>query len=498
MRILDLEAKTGLERATIRFYEKEKLISPARTENGYREYSDGDVNQLLKIKLLRQLGLSVEKIKALQQGSEEFQAAMDEQIAQLSQQITQQKIAREICSQLRDDGVDYRSLDARHYLARFQEEPAPTVSRAPFQERAYIEIHPVRRFVARVLDHYLFSALLSFVLYVALRIRPVPSEFVRNLMDFALWFLLVPVSAAFLHFTGTTPGKWVMGIRVESFEGGRLPLTWALSREWRALRYGMGFGIPIYREICLLKARWRLTGKTPERLAWSYDMLGPQEMKWDDQSELSYSLWEYGKRGVISLVCAVCLCIGLITATSADIVKPKYRGSDLTVAQFASNYNSMTSMLEEEGRSMQKMNPDGSWVPRSPNEIVIDVWGTPSNADHTFTFETENGFIRRIRYENSWDGVFLLSNPISGTCGAVFVNTALAQRWCNIIELDRLSKLLTECENQEDGHLQYKNLELIWNAEPENCALGGGSYFSSGENANARLSFSMELVIHPN
>jgi hypothetical protein len=147
---------------------------------------------------------------------------------------------------------------------------------------------------------------------------------------------------------------------------------------------------------------------------------------------------------------------------------------------------------------MRKMNPDGSWVPLNQSGIIIDVWGTPSNADHTFTFETENGFIRKIRYENSWEGVFMLSNPISGTCGAVLVNTALAQPWCNTIELNRLSKLLAEWENREDGQLRYKNLEIIWNAEPENCALGGGRYYSLEENANARLSFSMELIIHPN
>ena len=43
MLIRDLEQQTGLDRATIRYYEKEGLLNPHRTENGYRDYSDTDL-----------------------------------------------------------------------------------------------------------------------------------------------------------------------------------------------------------------------------------------------------------------------------------------------------------------------------------------------------------------------------------------------------------------------------------------------------------------------
>ena len=40
MTIKEVEQITGLTRSNIRFYEKEKLISPERNaSNGYREYS---------------------------------------------------------------------------------------------------------------------------------------------------------------------------------------------------------------------------------------------------------------------------------------------------------------------------------------------------------------------------------------------------------------------------------------------------------------------------
>ena len=70
MTIREAEQRTGLDRATIRFYEKEGLISPKRLDNGYRDYAEEEITALLRIKLLRELGVSLEEIRALQQGEQ--------------------------------------------------------------------------------------------------------------------------------------------------------------------------------------------------------------------------------------------------------------------------------------------------------------------------------------------------------------------------------------------------------------------------------------------
>ena len=49
MTIKEIEKVLGIPRATVRFYEKEGLLAPCRTENGYRDYSDEDVKKLKKI-----------------------------------------------------------------------------------------------------------------------------------------------------------------------------------------------------------------------------------------------------------------------------------------------------------------------------------------------------------------------------------------------------------------------------------------------------------------
>ena len=47
MTIKEVEEITNLPRSNIRFYEKEKLITPVRNpNNGYREYSEKDVNTI--------------------------------------------------------------------------------------------------------------------------------------------------------------------------------------------------------------------------------------------------------------------------------------------------------------------------------------------------------------------------------------------------------------------------------------------------------------------
>lgn len=63
MKRSEVEKITGLRRKAILYYEEKKLISPAIEENNYRDYSEEDLNRLIKISLYRRLGLNVSEIK---------------------------------------------------------------------------------------------------------------------------------------------------------------------------------------------------------------------------------------------------------------------------------------------------------------------------------------------------------------------------------------------------------------------------------------------------
>ena len=59
----EIQEKTGLTRKAIEYYEEKGLIKPLKLENGYRDYSDKDLETLNKISLFRKIGLSISEIE---------------------------------------------------------------------------------------------------------------------------------------------------------------------------------------------------------------------------------------------------------------------------------------------------------------------------------------------------------------------------------------------------------------------------------------------------
>ncbi|MNO46415.1 Mercuric resistance operon regulatory protein [compost metagenome] len=62
MKIGELAARTGVSIRSLRYYERQGLITPLRQANGYREYSPLAVETVETIKLYLNLGLSTEEI----------------------------------------------------------------------------------------------------------------------------------------------------------------------------------------------------------------------------------------------------------------------------------------------------------------------------------------------------------------------------------------------------------------------------------------------------
>lgn len=63
MLINEVSKITGLTKKAIEYYTVQGLITPSVLENGYRDYSQENVEQLTKISVLRKLGISTEDIK---------------------------------------------------------------------------------------------------------------------------------------------------------------------------------------------------------------------------------------------------------------------------------------------------------------------------------------------------------------------------------------------------------------------------------------------------
>lgn len=56
---------SGLPVKTIRYYEDIGLVRPARSENGYREFLDSDLQRLKFLQRARSLGFSIEECREL-------------------------------------------------------------------------------------------------------------------------------------------------------------------------------------------------------------------------------------------------------------------------------------------------------------------------------------------------------------------------------------------------------------------------------------------------
>ena len=147
--------------------------------------------------------------------------------------------------------------------------------------------HPWRRFFARFVDISLLAVLLFFVVfYVAMpeqaagfgkaventdvadvSLRLV--KFLKLLADnnihpifatvFILYLVWLPAEALFLSKIGTTPAKWLFGIRVAHPDGTLLSFSEALERSCLIFFWGVGFCIPVIGWITQFFACRRLT-----------------------------------------------------------------------------------------------------------------------------------------------------------------------------------------------------------------------------------------------
>lgn len=494
MRIQELEQFVGMDRATIRFYEKEGLIAPVRSENGYRNYTQEIADELRKIRLLRQLGMSVYTIRLLQQGSADFSEAMTTQIQRLSDQIEEHKRAKAVCQTMQEDKAEYGTLDAAHYLNLLQT-IQPEAPSAGFQEKVPRQIHPWRRWLARTLDYWWLGNLIHFIIVVLLRIRPLPNDFEDALIAVFAGALFIPIEALMLHKFGTTPGKFVMGIRLESVNGGNLPLKAALTRAWRVYKEGMFFCIPFLKNLRQLYQYFRLTGRTVHRFARKEDIPDPVEMIWDGEAEIIYTPVA-GKKGILlAALIAATILTGVFTGL--DGIKPKYRTDQLTVAQFAENYNQVMTFFQGEDHLYDTLNPDGTRKPYDPSAYVIySGYDQEHDSLSDFLYETENGILKSVTIRKYWNEGILHVNPMGTEEVNLIFTMLLSQPECGISDFWGIIEILRTNETKREAQLSYRDMiEIEWVVDARNCTQVSTEYVTTNAGEPSSLYYSITVRI---
>ena len=163
MKINEVEAAVGVTKKNIRFYEEEGLIRPGREPgNGYRSYSQADVERLQRIKLLRKLDVPLADIREMLAGQKTLAEGMAQQLERLSTRRKDLDEAIGFCELLHGEPGTLEELDVQQTLARLTAREEQGVT--------FVNIERTDRKAERIrgacIGAALFVALMAFVIAI--------------------------------------------------------------------------------------------------------------------------------------------------------------------------------------------------------------------------------------------------------------------------------------------------------------------------------------------
>jgi len=121
VKINEVEALCGITKKNIRFYEEKGLVSPGRnSENGYRDYGEAEVAVLRRIKLLRKLGVPIEEIRRMCEGTQTVADGLRRHLVTLERERRNLEEALRLCEMLRDREIPLAELDAESILQEIE------------------------------------------------------------------------------------------------------------------------------------------------------------------------------------------------------------------------------------------------------------------------------------------------------------------------------------------------------------------------------------------
>lgn len=376
MTIKDIEKLSGMDRANIRFYEDEGLISPERMPNGYRNYTEDDLEILLRVKLLRCIHIPISEIRALKNGSKNLIDTLSKRIVELGREKEELSYAQDLCHIMIEDRITFENLDAEKYLDSIE-------SIKSERENSYFALegdrlpyvyYPWRRFLARILDLSFYNLLWSGFLIFAFNVNLSLRSNIGSLMDtFASIALMLFLEPLWVHFFGTTPGKAIFGLKIEDPEGKRLSYNVALERTWGVISNGMGYNIPIYSLVRLWK---------------SYKLCSENEIQpWDES--VSYTIKDTKTyRGVLWIGGHAIIFFLLFMAISSQQIPP-HRG-DITLSEFVANYNYYAEFYNIDFGN-KYLGKNGTWEEK-PFDGAVYIETTYEGMPE-FHYTIENGYV---------------------------------------------------------------------------------------------------------
>ena len=464
----EMEARSGVPRANIRYYESEGLLTPARAGNGYRDYSEADLAVLEKIKLLRRLGVPMEELKELRRGSRSLPEALDRRLAELAGERGTLERVEQVCGELRRSGESFETLDPGAYLSALDAPALPAADGAvwwkspaapalPAADALPVYTGLTRRLLARLFDEWGLIFLLLAVIALTGHNPSLASGLAIRFAVEVIWLFLEPL---LLCLFGATPGKALLGLRITGRGGEKLTYSQGFTRHLLLLWHGEGAFIPIWSWIQMFRTASRCWNDEPQ--------------PWDEGTAYEAAPFR-PLRHAAGFVLVSVLVLACAEAANSCSQLPPNRG-DLTVAEFAENYNRQAAYIGQSPSWI--LDETGAWkrAPDPPGTFVMDMGGG-WRLDHGFQYTLENGVVRAVSWERSLENteewIYLPVNDIATAATALI----WAQEDVPLWTFGRKA-LFSDLANAdwENGFTVRKNGAVItWEVESRNFLISGDS-----------------------
>ena len=481
MTIQEVERQSGMTRANIRFYEEKGLLTPQRQPNGYRDYSAADVETLRRVRLLRSLDISIDTIRALQSGERTLEAVLAERERRWNDAKGRAGDAEALCQRMRQDGAQYATLDAEKYL-RPQPEAQRLYHPAGQADQRPYAFTPWRRLLAFNLDYELCLLLLYAVLSLGFHVNITKGSGLLSLLYAYLALMLqVLIEPWLLHRFGTTPGKAIMGIYIETESGERPTYAQARARTWKRFWYGLGASIPIFG----LVRMWQ-KGYRPCRDC--------ESCAWDSENELVCLIHDRKAwRGwIMAAAYAGCVAVNVLLSSAAAL--PPCRGR-LTVAQFARNYNMLANYYGDE--TNWRLDETGAWEDITPAGVfIVRVGDEIGRPDWQFTLDAD-GYIQRAElaadYRNC-DGMVWISTledqTLLGTLSLVHAQPGV-HAWS--FAPQRIARAFKQQADTGSVRMTYQGVSIAYDCVYQGFAPAGTALIPVETENEARMHLSIEI-----
>lgn len=382
MTIKEIEELSGLSRANVRYYEAEGMIQPKREKNGYRDYSEEDLQILKKIKLLRSLHVSLEDIKALQKEALDLNTFLEKHIQELECARDDYEYSVHICRKMCDEKAKYGTLNVKRYLEYMErggKENSSIFAEGTEADVVPREIMPWRRFFARRLDLILYIFVWNLFWICILGNRDTSHEVIAIVAGLLLMFLLEPVLLATF---GTTPGKWILGLHVIDLGGAKPDFAISRQRTMSVMWHGLGLEIPGYSWIRMYKSYKSNVSK--EDLAWEY------------RTEVCCKRDTWWQIFAYAFVCL--FVVGILTLVTMEARMPNHRG-DISATEFCEDFNELADYYG--WFSDSDLLPNGTWNVEEPAQGTVVIYTMENHESPDFQLIEKSGVLTGICFEDT-------------------------------------------------------------------------------------------------